>query len=159
MCTRNSEPGIVERRRVADREIGIRDSGPGTRGEGIRTPKREAGLSLISWLIVIVIAGLIVFAAFRVVPAYIESARLGSALASIRQDARTKSVGALRTKLSNQLMIDSLGDVNLDNFKFTRNGNQLTISIDQPIQKSWIGNLGFVIHSRHSITVTRGDGD
>ncbi len=119
---------------------------------------REAGLSLISWLIVIVVVGLIVFAAFRVVPAYIESARIGSALASIKQDARTKSVGELRTELSNQLMIDSLGNLDVNQFKFTRNGERLTISIDKPIEKSWIGNLGFVIHSHHSITVTRENG-
>ncbi|MGH8272364.1 MAG: DUF4845 domain-containing protein, partial [Gammaproteobacteria bacterium] len=115
----------------------------------------QAGLSLISWLIIIVFAALVMFAIFRVVPAYIECARLGSALDSIRNDARTQSISQLRTKLSNQLMIDSASDISVEDFQFTQDNGKLTISIDEPIERSWIGNLGFVVHCRCSITVTR----
>ncbi len=114
-------------------------------------------MSTVSWLLVIVLAGLIALAAFRVVPAYIESARLGSALDGIKKDARTKSINALRAEIANQLTIDSL-DVNPDAFSFARDGDRLTISVDQDIKKSYIGNLGFVVHSHHSITVTRANG-
>lgn len=121
-----------------------------------KTPRREAGLSLVSWLFIILLAGLLAFAAFRIVPAYIECAKLDSILSALRTDARTKSIPELRTELSNQLTINSLGDVDLNDFRFTRDGDRLTISIDEPIERSWIANLGFVIHCRHSITVTRG---
>ncbi|MGH8274980.1 MAG: DUF4845 domain-containing protein [Gammaproteobacteria bacterium] len=119
---------------------------------------REAGLSLIGWLFVIVIAGLVALAAFRVVPAYVECAQVGSALDNIKKDAKTKSVGTLRTELSNQLMIDSNSGVDLSAFKFKRDGNKLTISINKPIEAPWLGNLGFVVHCHHSITVTRASG-
>jgi hypothetical protein len=120
--------------------------------------RRQAGLSLIGWLLVLVIAGALVLAAFRVVPAYIESARLGSALNSVKKDAKTESVGTLRRKISSQLTMDSVEGVSVDAFKFVRDGDRLTISIEVPIKRRYIGNLGFVVQSKHSITVTRKDG-
>jgi len=119
---------------------------------------RQDGLSLIGWLLVLIVAAAIVLAAFRVVPAYIESARLGSALGSVKKDAQTDSIGTLRRKISSQLTMDSVEGVSVDDFKFERDGDQLTISIDVPIRRSYIGNLGFVVESKHSITVTRKDG-
>ncbi len=124
-----------------------------------KIPRREAGLSLISWLFIIALVVVILYAAFRVVPAYIECARLGSILDSIRNDARTKSIPQLRTELANQLVINSSSDIELDDFKFVRDGDRLTISINESLQRSWIGNLGFVVHCRHSITVTRKNDD
>lgn len=120
--------------------------------------KRQGGLSLIGWLLVLVIAGLLALAAFRVVPAYIECARIGSALDSIKQDAKTEPIGSLRSKITMQLTMDSVSDFDVDAFKFVHHGDKLTISVDEPIRRSYIGNLGFVVECEHSITVTRKDG-
>lgn len=116
---------------------------------------RQAGLSVISWLLVIILAGLLALAAFRVIPAYIECARVGSALESLKKPALTQGMGALKPKLAMQLTMDSVTDIQVEDFKFVRHGKQLTISIDAPIRVSYIGNLGFVVQCDHSITVTR----
>lgn len=121
-------------------------------------PPRQRGMTLIAWLIVLVVAGLFVLAAVRLVPAYIEYGEIGSTLNSVRDTARTGSLAQVRNRLANQLSLNSLDDVNANEFKFTLTGDQLTISIDHPIETPFIANLGFVVHCRHSITVTRTDG-
>ncbi|MDN5863605.1 MAG: DUF4845 domain-containing protein [Gammaproteobacteria bacterium] len=120
-----------------------------------RPVSKQSGLTLISWLLVIILAGILALAAFRIVPAYIECARIGSALESLKEPAKTESINSLRTKLSGQLTINSLRGVELKEFKFEMKDGKLTISIDKAIRTPFIGSLGFVIQCKHSITVPR----
>lgn len=116
---------------------------------------RQAGITLIGGILVLVVAGILVLAAARIVPAYLEAGEIGSVMNSMRDDARTKPLYDLRDELVNRLQLNSLNDVTLSDFTFSENGEQLTLSVSHDIQKSFIGNLGFVVHYRHSITVTR----
>lgn len=129
-------------------------------GNDLRLPgsRRQRGLSLIGWLLLLVLVGGWVYAAVRVVPAYIEDGEIATSLKGVKSDARTMSLRDIQRELVGQLTINSIDDVNADEFKFTMNGDRLTISIDHPIEKKLFGNLSFVVHSRHSITVTRGAG-
>lgn len=119
---------------------------------------RQRGISLLGWLLLVVLVGVWAYAAFQVVPAYIENAELGSILGGIKTEASTASLQAIQRDIADQLTINSIDDVNANAFKFSIQGDQLTISIDHPIEKSFIGNLAFVLHCRHSITVTRSAG-
>lgn len=119
---------------------------------------RQSGISLLGWLVLLILVGVWVYAAFQVVPAYIENAELGSVLTGIKAEARTASLQTIQRDIADQLTINSIDDVNTDEFKFSITGDQLTISINHPIEKSFIGNLGFVLHCRHSITVVRSAG-
>lgn len=119
---------------------------------------RQRGLSLIGWLLLLVLVGGWAYAAVRVVPAYIEDGEIATSLKGVKSDARTMPLRDIQRELVGQLTINSIDDVNASEFKFTMNGDQLTISIDHPIYKSFIANLGFVVYSRHSITVTRSAG-
>lgn len=121
-------------------------------------PRRERGLTLIAWLGVVIIAGVFILAAVRLVPAYVEYGEIGATLNSVRDTARTASLAEVRNRLANQLSLNSLDDVNPNEFKFTVVGDKLTISIDHPIRTPFIANLGFVVHCRRSITVTRVEG-
>ena len=129
-------------------------------GNDLRLPgsRRQRGLSLIGWLLLLILVGGWVYAAVRVVPAYIEDGEIATSLKGVKSDARTMPLSDIQRELVGQLTINSIDDVNANEFKFTMNGDQLTISIDHPIEKKLVGNLSFVVHSRHSITVTRGAG-
>jgi len=126
---------------------------------GPRGFARQGGLSLIGWLLLLTLIGGWAYAAVRVVPAYIEDGEIATSLKGVKSDAGTMPLRDIQRELVGQLTINSIDDVDADEFKFTMNGDQLTISIDHPIEKSFIGNLSFVVHSRHSITVTRGAGN
>lgn len=120
--------------------------------------RQQQGISLIGWLLLLILVGGWGYAAFQVVPAYIESAELGSILNAIKPDAKTASLATIQRDIASQLTINSINDVTTREFKFSMTGNKLTISVDHPIEKQFIGNLAFVLHSRHSITVTRNAG-
>ncbi len=117
----------------------------------------EQGMVLISWLLVLVVAGIFILAVVRLVPAYIEYGEIGSVLHAVRDTAMTKPLPEVRSALADQLSVDDLTDVQLQEFKFTTNGNRLTISINHAIPTPFIGNLGFVVHCRRSMTVTRAE--
>ena len=119
---------------------------------------RQRGVSLLGWLLLVVLVGVWVYAAFQLVPAYIENAELGSVLSAVKTDASTASLQTIQRDIADQLTINSISDVTTNEFKFAIHGDQLTISINHPIQKSFIDNLFFVLHCRHSITVTRSAG-
>lgn len=128
-----------------------KDRGPGGKG-------RQRGISLVGGLILLVLVGGWVYGAIRVIPAYIEDGEIATTLKGVRNDARTLPLRDIQRELIDQLNINSINDVNPNEFKFTENGDNLTISINHPIEKTLIGNLSFVVHSHHSITVTRGGG-
>lgn len=116
---------------------------------------RQSGITLIGGTLVVLVAGVLVLAAARIVPAYIEAGEITSMLNNLKPAARTRTISELRTDLADQLTINSINDVQVNEFEFSKNGGQLTISIHHAIKKSYIGNLGFVVDYRHSITVTR----
>lgn len=119
---------------------------------------RQRGMSLLGGLVLLILIAGWAYAAFQLVPAYIENAELGSVLTGVKAEARTASLQTIKRDIAAQLTINSINDVTTDEFKFSITRDQLTISIDHPIEKSFIGNLSFVLHSRHSITVTRSAG-
>ncbi len=119
---------------------------------------RQRGVSLLGWLLLVVLVGVWVYAAFQVIPAYIENAELGSVLSAVKTTAGTASLQTIQRDIADQLTINSINDVTTNEFKFSIEGDQLTISINHPIEKSFIGNLAFVLHCRHSITVIRSAG-
>lgn len=127
-----------------------------------RTPcskGRQRGISLIGWILLLILVGGWAYSAIRLIPAYIEDGEIATTLKGVKHDARTLPISGIQRELADQLNINSIDDVNISEFKFTENGDRLTISINHPIEKTLIGNLSFVVNSRHSITVTRGDSD
>lgn len=119
---------------------------------------RQRGISLIGWLLLIILVGGWVYGAIRVIPAYIEDGEIATTLKGVKNDARTLSISDLQRELIDQLNINSIDDVNVNEFKFTEGDGTLTISINHPIKKPLIGNLAVVVYSHHSITVKRGGG-
>lgn len=120
--------------------------------------RRQRGISLVGGLIILVLVGGWVYGAIRVIPAYIEDGEIATTLKGVKSDARKLPLRDIQRELIDQLNINSINDVNPNEFKFTESGGKLTISINHPIEKPLIGNLSFVVHSHHSITVTRGGG-
>ncbi|MGH8128538.1 MAG: DUF4845 domain-containing protein, partial [Gammaproteobacteria bacterium] len=84
---------------------------------------RQRGISLIGWLLLIVLVGVWVYAAFLVVPAYIENAELGSVLSGVKTEASTASLETIQRDIADQLTINSIDDVTTDEFKFSIQGN------------------------------------
>ncbi|HEX5314003.1 MAG TPA: DUF4845 domain-containing protein, partial [Gammaproteobacteria bacterium] len=120
--------------------------------------RRQAGITLIGGILVLIIAGILVLAAVKIVPLYFEAAKLGSVMKSVGESARGDPLGDLRGRLAEQLTINSIDDVPLNQFRFSSQGDQLVISLDHDLKATFIGNLGFVVHYRHSVTVSR-EGD
>jgi len=113
-------------------------------------------MTLIAWLAVLVVAGIFVLAAARLIPAYMEAGEIGSTLHSVRDTARSKSPAAVRSELASQLSVNDIdSDVSLREFKIKESGGTMTITIDHRIRTPFIGNLGFTIHVHRSMTVKR----
>ncbi len=118
--------------------------------------KREGGMTLIGLLLILFLLGILVFAAARLVPIYIQAFSIKASLDAVRSDAATQPIGKLREELVNQIIINRIKGVQVSDYVFTRRGNKLTISISRNIEGPFIGNLDFVLHYKYAITVTRG---
>lgn len=117
--------------------------------------KRERGMTLIGLLLVLLMAGILVFIAIRLAPIYIQAFNIKASLDALRPDAATQPIEKLRTELVNQIIINSIKGVRFSDYVFTRRGNKLTISISHNIKGTFIDNLDFVLRYKYAITVTR----
>ncbi|MGH8427041.1 MAG: DUF4845 domain-containing protein [Gammaproteobacteria bacterium] len=115
--------------------------------------RREAGITLIGGILILIIAGVLVLALARIAPLYFETFKITSAMDALRDNAQNNPIQNLRAELSQQLTMNSIDDVPVDQFKFTSNGGQLIVSLDHNLKTSYIGNLGFVVHYQHSVTI------
>lgn len=116
---------------------------------------RQRGMTLISAIVLLIMVGILVLAAARLVPIYIRAFNIGASLDAIRSEATTQTIPRLHTDLNNQLMINGLSNLRAADFRFIRHGNELTISISRQLRGGFIANLDFMLLYHHSITVTR----
>ncbi len=95
--------------------------------------KSQLGMGMSSWLVVIVIVGLVASQAFKIVPSYIDNQTLRSKLQELAitpEGIESKSVSELRSNLSNTLRINNIRDIPNDNIEVKRQDGRVIININ-----------------------------
>ncbi len=126
--------------------------------------RKQQGITLIGMLLTmaaVIIAGIVVM---RIVPVYLENYEVNSsikALSSLPATEFSEDSGAnadvLRSKLLNQLYINSIVSIAPEQIVITPNGEKtFTISIKYEVIKPLVGNMNFLFmfNETHEVTVS-----
>lgn len=118
--------------------------------------KRQSGITLIGFVIILVIAAFFIYTAMKLVPAYVDYFNVSKALNTVASDATsgTMTVGELHRQLDLQQLSQYFDDEDIaaGNVAVVPNpkgGSFLKVAYDKKIP--WIYNIDFLIHFEKSV--------
>ena len=112
-------------------------------------PKRQRGMTFISWLLVLCIAGVFAAIALTLIPIYIEHYSVKHVLAQFEddRDPAKKSTSELRALMKKRLKINGVYGFDVkENLKVERDKGKITVRVLYEVRKPVIGNVDLVVH-------------
>jgi hypothetical protein len=113
--------------------------------------KRQSGITLIGFVIILVIAAFFIYTAMKLVPAYLDYFNVAKALNTVATQATSSdmSVEEVQRQLDTQQLSQYFADEDIDAKNISvvstpKGGRMLKLSYDKKI--SWIYNIDFLVH-------------
>lgn len=113
----------------------------------MRTLKKQQGLTLFSWILVLVIAGFFLLCAFKIVPLYAENRYVVSALKSLTDVGNSledMSDMEIKRKLSSFYMINNVRSEGPQNIAIQRDAKKVVVMIDYEARVTLFDNAPFL---------------
>jgi len=116
---------------------------------GVNLPKRQRGMTFISWLLVLGIVGIFATIALTLIPIYIEHYSVKHVLAQFEndRDLAKKSTGELRALMHKRLKINGVYGFDVkENLKVERDKDRVTVRVLYEVRRPVMGNVDLVVH-------------
>ena len=115
--------------------------------------KKQAGLTAIGLILILIPVGLAVYIILRVAPAYIEALSVGDVVNSLKKelDLKEKSRDEISKIIQKRLYeINNVSSVDRDDIKIQKTVNDVTVTIDYEARVPLFGNaaLALAFHKR-----------
>ncbi|MFW2374169.1 MAG: DUF4845 domain-containing protein [Gammaproteobacteria bacterium] len=121
--------------------------------------KKQSGLTLISWVAIISLAGIQLVFAMRIIPVYIDFATVKSIMNDVEKkpEFRSKSPRDILTYLRKTLSINNIYELQQqkDALKFKKTTSGLELHLHYEDRGPIIGNLDFVASFEYQILIPR----
>lgn len=113
----------------------------------MQTVKKQQGMTMIGWLLVIILFVCLALVAMRLIPVYLDGYKVSQSMESLSAESGigSKSIAELRKMLMRRLDVNMVNDVTAEDVTFTRRGNVITIEIEYEARRKLFGNLYAVV--------------
>ncbi|MGH8191004.1 MAG: DUF4845 domain-containing protein [Rhodanobacteraceae bacterium] len=118
--------------------------------------KRQSGITLIGFVIILIIAAFFIYTAMKLVPAYIDYLNVAKAMNTVASQSASGGMSAeeLRRQLDTQQLSQYFADEdiaqgNVHVLTTPNGGSTLKLSYDKKIP--WIYNIDFLLHFEKSV--------
>lgn len=129
------------------------------RANQYKTIKRQRGLGMLQWALVIAVAGFFLLFAFKVVPLYAENRYVESALRSLEtggEKIEQMTDAEIKKKLGNFYMINNVrSEGPTKNIKIDRRSEDLLITIDYETRVPLFYNIDLVLSFQNHLDSSR----
>lgn len=119
--------------------------------------KRQRGLTMISWVIIIALVAIQGVAAMRIIPVYIDDSSVKKILEELRDDssARGETPGRLAALIDKRLAINGIYDIQKDKdaFVYQKTATGMNIILHYEVRRPIYGNLEFVAVFDHEVEI------
>ncbi len=119
----------------------------------MQSRNKQQGLTIVSWLVVLIMVGVFVLVGIKITPVYLEHYAVKSSLESLKQEPMIsrKSLREIRTMLMRRLDMNNIYDMNKENIVIKRSGGVTSIVIAYEERRKIMGNLSLVMTFEDSI--------
>lgn len=122
--------------------------------------KKQLGLTMITWMLVIGLVGIQAVMAMRIIPVYMNFNSAKHIMDSMPGDPKVRKMSPkkLRVYLNKRFKIDNLYSLsrNKDAIKFAKKKAGLTVILEYEERGPILGNLEFVVSFNHEVALVGG---
>lgn len=122
--------------------------------------RRQHGITLIGFAIVLVIVGFFAYAAMKLVPVYSEYFSVVKSLKSLQSDAGIQNMGIeeIRRKLEPIFDVQYVdeNDVPLSSVTLITANGQHSLNVAYSVQKPFIYNIDLLVHFNYTVDLSNG---
>lgn len=111
--------------------------------------RKQSGLTMITWIVLIAMIGFIGVFAFKLIPIYMDYSTINNALAGVAKAANTGETPVqLKSAIDNAFDINSVNAVKVDDveIKPDADGKGLVMNLDYDARTNFIANVDLVVH-------------
>lgn len=121
----------------------------------INTRTNQRGLTLISWLVVLVFLLFQIVIAMNVLPVYMTDSTVKTVLEGMTTDSSTGNMTTkeLKSSVLKRLNISSVYSIKPEHVKVKKGRNGNTITVDYEPRGPLIGNLEYIVHFKHEVKI------
>ena len=119
----------------------------------MKSLRKQQGLTFISWLVILVVAGFFVMVGIKITPVYLEHFAVRKSLESLRNEPliSRKPLTEIRKMLMRRLDMNNIRHLGKDQIQFTRSGGVTKITISYEERKPVVGNMALIMTFEDSI--------
>jgi flagellar basal body-associated protein FliL len=119
--------------------------------------KKQRGMTLISWIIILSLAAIQIVAAIRIVPVYLTFSSVKKVMEEVKEDAASHGAtpAQLKVMIDKRLSINNIRELlgNKTAFTFTKTKDGMNISYYYESRGPIYGNLEFLATFEHEVEV------
>jgi hypothetical protein len=109
--------------------------------------KKQAGLTAVGFILILIPVGLAVYIILRAAPAYIEALSVGDVVNSLKKelDLKEKSREEIYTMIKKRLDVNNISSVDKDDIKIQKTVNDVTVTIDYETRVPLFWNVALAL--------------
>ena len=116
---------------------------------------RQRGMSLISFVVVLTVAGLFGTLTLRLVPVYLNNYKIKTSLEAIKSqpELAAKSRGEILGSIQKRWDVDSVSDATINDVIVTKSPEELQVRVTYDVVRPFVSNIDVVVHFDEAIEV------
>lgn len=116
---------------------------------------KQRGMTVISIFLLAVAVIMVILFLIRLVPIYIDSFSVDSAVQSMATDVKMKKAGTktMKKSLMTKFNLNSVYSVTRDDIYISKHKGKTLIEVDYEIRENLVGNLDFVVSFKSDVTL------
>ncbi|MBL4711025.1 MAG: DUF4845 domain-containing protein [Gammaproteobacteria bacterium] len=117
--------------------------------------KRQKGLTLISWMVVIVFLLFQGVIAMNIIPVYLADSSVKKIMELLPNDSKAKEATTknLKALVAKRLRINSIYSIKSENIMIKKGKNEKIVTIEYEPRGKLIGNLEYIVSFKHEARV------
>jgi len=121
------------------------------------TPKRQQGMTLLGWIIVLGLIAFFVLLTLRLLPNYLENFKVAETLESLKNepDITRKPPSEIRKLISRRFVINDVTSIEARDVKITNDKGRMTLRARYEIRVPILGNVDAVTRFDESVELIR----
>ncbi len=122
-----------------------------------RSVPREAGMTAVGLIVLVVFIGLFAFAAIRLTPVYLNYMKVAGVIDGVFKefDSQNPTRAVIRTSISRRFDVESVSVITFRDIKVTPDSGGFLVEADYDHTTPFIGNVKFTVSFQKEVLVRR----
>ena len=121
----------------------------------MKSMTRQHGITLISWLVILMVIGFFITLGLRLAPIYMQFYTVKSVVTALPEEPLIgrKTVGEIRSMLDKRLEMNGIEFLKRDDIKISRSKGVTTVVVRYEARKPMVANVDIVVSFNESVTL------